>query len=263
MNTQPTNPSTLTLFTTEALNHRFQLISQGFTDETQKIRFRGKVVAVKSPFESIPLFFRISETPETQSFLVRWIPNVEIEWNKPERETFSWVNDNIEQGCDVQVDGYLRHTFKGKFMIDALDVKIVAHPPWSEDLEETRESDENRCKEEEEYTLEEVDEPILEEEGGEEVMETRISGPSVRVSPDITLTPTLLVFHNREFSIKAFQTKPGRISLKTSLGEFHFDRMDDQFVSTMVPPSVFEPQFPHGYTTLAKLNFRSILQLLF
>jgi len=278
------NIPTLTTTSVSNLVTRCMCIPNGTTHTGLKVSLKGVVENVKTEFGSVPLIFRVISLMEmdTTSILVRWLPNNKKFSPHTKKETFEWVNDNLEEECRVEVNGFLHRTKKGKAMIDALNVKILSHPEDSEDLDETREQDgyvsetETETDEDEDFVPEtesdtETDDRDFEEnvddetssEEEEEEEEEGILPNNLKISNDIYLNSESMFFHGQEFPIMAFRTKPGRVTLKFSLGKLHFDRMDEQYTSVLVPPTSFEPAFKHGYTTLVKVEFRKILEVHF
>lgn len=230
-----------------------------------KISFEGYVTTVKSNMGDTPLFFRcIGLHEDTEEILVRWIPQ------EGKYRTFDWVDEMIEEDCRVLVEGWVRNTKKGKAMIDAKNVEIIAHPTDSEDLEETREEDDRELLEESDDSSDEDYVPDSEPEADDdEDFDKYIDQPVVskirqlKVNHDISLTPESLIFHGRTYSIDRFSTAPGRLIILTVLGDFYFDRMDEAITSIMVPQTFLEPQFSTGYTTLSRVPFRELLDILF
>jgi hypothetical protein len=289
MNPFPNIP-TLTTTSVSNLVTRCMSIPVGTTYMGLKVSLKGVVGHVKTEFGSVPLIFRVASLMEmdTTSILVRWLPNNKKFSPHTKEENFEWVNDNLEEECQVEVNGFLHKTKKGKAMIDALNVKILSHPEDSEDLDETREQDEYEYKSESESESDEKDKDFVpetdseaenddrdfeenvedetssEEEEEEEEEEERTPAllSKLKINKDITLTNDKLFFHGCGSPIMAMRTKPGRVTLKSDLGNFHFDRMDEQYVSVLVPANRFEPSFKHGYTTLVKVDFRKILEIL-
>lgn len=262
----------------EGLIRRCKEIPQGKTNDGLKVFIRGIVETRKSDFETVPLFFRLTTVEESgHSILVRWVEDGTPSETKYYNETFDWVNGNLEEGCTVDVRGFLRHTKNGKPMLDAVSVTLISHPQDSENVEDEsdtvseEESEENDDDADADYVPEQDSEEENDDEDFrkyvEDVSESEeekeeILPHSFKVNRDITLTTKSLFFHGKEFDIIAFRTKPGRVTLKSALGNFHFDRMDEKYISVLVPANKFEPSFQHGYTTLIKGDFRKILEIL-
>lgn len=244
------------------LIRRCEYIPIGETNTRFKVVIRGLVRSRKSDLGTIPLLFRLTTDQEPEySILVRWNGN---ERNTPRHDSFDRINERLEEGCTVEVVGFLRRTRNGKPMLNAVTVSLVAYPQNSECLEETWEMDKEYVSDtdsDDDYVPETDSEPEDMEE------ESKVSVPplprKVRINSDLTLMEDRLIFHKAPFEIIAFRTKPGRVTIKTSLGNFHFDRMDNQLTSVLVPATVFEPSLPGGYAVLVRTPFRKILECLF
>lgn len=257
--------STLTTNSVQNLIRRCKELPQGETNRQIRVFICGLVRSRKSDFDALPLFFHlVEETEPEHSILVRWVPDPNIPLPRNQRESFDWVNKNLEKDCMVEVGGFLRHTRNGKPMLDAFTVTLVSHSSDSEDLEETREMDEEYISgsESDEDYVPETDSDEDDEEDFRKNVDLVFS-KKVTINQDVALTEDYLIFHGNRFEILAFRTKPGRITIKSSLGNFHFDRMDELITSVLVPATDFEPSLKSGYTTLVRVPFRKILEVLF